>query len=140
MKYKLEDIDKKQPFEAPEGYFKDLPMRIQAKIDGKKSVTVKQRIPAWSLAMASFALIFTFVFVFYDNQPSAEDLLADISEEELMAYLDEIELDEYDIASAFENDLDILNLDENSVLDGINMENEAIDDMILEYDLGDEYL
>ncbi len=140
MKHKIEDIDKKQAFDTPEGYFEDLPMRIQARIENKKPQAVSQRLPKWSLALASMALLLTFVFVFYDNSTSEKDLLAGISQEELVAYLDQIELDEYEIASTFESDLDALNLDETSVLDGIDMENEALDDVLLEYDLEDEYL
>ena len=140
MKRKIEDIDKKQVFNTPEGYFEDLPMRIQARIESEKPQAVSKRLPKWSLALASVALLLTFVFVLYDSGTSEQDLLAGISQEELVAYLDQIELDEYEIASTFESDLDALNLDETSVLDGIDMENEALEDVLLEYDLGDEFL
>ena len=65
MKHKLDDIDKKEVFQVPEGYFEDLPMRIQKRVDSEKPVTRQQFIPKWGLALASsIALIVTFVFVF----------------------------------------------------------------------------
>ena len=42
MKYKLEDIDKKLPLKVPEGYFEELPMKIQARVQEKPA-------PAFSL-------------------------------------------------------------------------------------------
>ena len=139
MKYKLNDIDKKEAFKVPDRYFEDLPMKIQQRISTKQE---KQRssIPAWSLAMAaSVILIITFIFLIPDNK-SAEDLLAAIPQDELMAYLDQIELDEYDIASVMGEDANELDLENTNILDGIDLGDEEMDDVFLEYDLEDEYL
>ncbi len=141
MKHKLDNIDKKEVFEVPEGYFEDLPLKIQARIDAEKPKSVVRSVPSWSLAMAASALfVLAFVFIFSDKESTVDDLLAEVSNEELVAYLDQIDLDEYDIASAFEDDVDALNLEETNVLDGIDMEDQVLDDVLLEYDLGDEYL
>ena len=140
MKYKLEDIDKKEVFKVPEGYFEDLPMKIQQRInDGQK--TKKSVIPAWSLAFATVILLLvTFVFILPNGDQSAEELLAEISQEEIVAYLDQIELDEYDIASAFTDEGNEWPLDGTDMLDGIELEDQSMDDVLLEYDLADEYL
>lgn len=141
MKHKLDDIDKKEVFQVPEGYFEDLPMRIQKRVDSEKPVTRQQFIPKWGLALASsIALIVTFVFVFNNNGPSPEDMLAEVSQDELVAYLEQMELDEYEIASAFDEDMEIFETEDTNVLDGIDLGEDAIDDVLLEYDLEDEYL
>ncbi|MEQ9466512.1 MAG: hypothetical protein RLN88_03820 [Ekhidna sp.] len=141
MKYKLDDINKKSGFKVPEGYFEDLPMKIQQRI-GTESTPQTIRLPSWSLAMAaSFIIILTAVFILKNTStPTAEELLAEVSQEELVAYLDLIELDEYDIASAVDENSEILNFEETDVLDGIDMDEGVIDDVLLEYDLADEYL
>ncbi|WP_424964179.1 hypothetical protein [Ekhidna sp.] len=141
MKHKLDDIDKKEVFKVPEGYFEGLPMRIQKRVDSEKPVTRQQFTPKWGLALAaSIALVVTFVFVLYNNGPSPEDMLAEISQDELVAYLELMELDEYEIASAFDEDMEIFDKEDANILDGIDLEEDAIDDVLLEYDLEDEYL
>ncbi len=67
-------------------------------------------------------------------------MLAEISKNELVAYLGQMELDEYEIASAFDEDLEIFDTEDTNMLDGIDLGDEAIDDVLLEYDLEDEYL
>ena len=140
MKYKLEDIDKKETFKVPEGYFEDLPMKIQQRISQEEKPQ-RFSIPSWSLALAaSLLLIVTFVFILPGNEPSAEELLAEVSQEELVEYLDQLELDEYDIASAIGEDEEMFEFEDTNVLDGIDLEDQSIDDVLLEYDLADEYL
>lgn len=142
MKYKLDDIEKKELFKVPDRYFEDLPMKIQNRVGSEKQVTERQFIPVWSLALAAcLALFITFVFVFNDNNgTSPEEMLAEISKDELVAYLGQMELDEYEIASAFDEDLEIFDTEDTNMLDGIDLGDEAIDDVLLEYDLEDEYL
>ena len=140
MKYKLDDIDKKEQFKVPDGYFEDLPMRIQKRIQVETPVSRSKRT-VWSLAMAaSLLIIITYIFMIPDSNPSAEELLAEVSQEELIAYLDEAEFDEYELASAFEGNEEIFDFEDTNVLDGIDMDDQAIDDVLLQYDLEDEYL
>ncbi|MEQ9008235.1 MAG: hypothetical protein RLP12_10145 [Ekhidna sp.] len=140
MKYKLDDIDKQEQFKVPDGYFEDLPMRIQKRIQVETPVSRSKRT-AWSLAMAvSLLFIIAYVFIIPDGDPTAEELLAEVSQDELIAYLDVVELDEYELASAFEGDDEIFDFEDTNVLDGIDMDDQAIDDVLLEYDLEYEYL
>lgn len=140
MKYKLNDIDKKEMFKVPDGYFEDLPMKIQERLS-LETKPQKFRIPSWSLALAaSLLLLLTFVFILPNGDPTAEELLAEVSQDEIVAYLDQIELDEYDIASAIGDEADALEFEDTDVLDGLDLEDQSIDDVLLEYDLADEYL
>ncbi len=136
MKYKLDDIDKKTDFKVPEGYFEDLPMRIQKRIEEEQTAKSTFKLPVWSFAMAaSVALIVTFFFVFSGNENTAEQLLAEISEEDLIAYLDELEIDEYDLASAFPETTNELIFEKKEMLDDIEFGDESIDNILLEYNI-----
>lgn len=140
MKHKLDDIDKKEIFMTPEGYFEDLPLKIQQRISNE-SKSRKYSIPSWSLAFAaSISLIITFIFILPKSGPNAEELLADIPQDELMAYLDQIDIDEYDIASVITDSAEELEFENTNVLDGIDLGDQSIEDVLLEYDLADEYL
>ncbi|MEO9484930.1 MAG: hypothetical protein ABJG47_15830 [Ekhidna sp.] len=140
MKYKLDDIDKKEAFKVPEGYFEDLSLKIQTRI-AKEQKPRSVKIPAWSLALAaSVLLLVTFIFIIPESNPSTEELLAEISQEEIIAYLDQIDLDEYDIASAIGDEVNELEFEDTNVLDGIDIGDESIDNVLLEYELADEYL
>jgi hypothetical protein len=92
---KLEDIPKKQSFEAPEGYFDALPGIIQARV--AKPESVSQRF-LWKpvLLYAMPVLLVTIVSIWYmnrgGNDSSPEQLLASIETVEIEAYLDESEM------------------------------------------------
>ena len=109
---KLEDIPKKNIFEVPDGYFDRLPMKIQARVE----TTDKTRpIPIWNLALR-YALPVVIVgfalFYYFKPKPDqTENLLASISNENLIAYLDESDIEESDlleIANFNESDADSL--------------------------------
>ena len=140
MKYKLDDIDRKKAFKAPDGYFEDLPLKIQKRVEGERNTSVRYAVPKWSLALAaSLALIVTFFFISQNNGPSPEEMLAEVSRDELVAYLAHLDLDEYEIATAFDEDVEIFD-EETNVLDGIALKDQSIDDVLQEYDLEDEIL
>ena len=140
MKYKLDDIDRKKVFKAPDGYFENLPLKIQKRVEEERNTSVRYAVPKWSLALAaSLALIITFFFISQNNRPSPEEMLAEVSQDELVAYLDHLDLDEYEIATAFDEDVEIFD-EETNVLDGIDLEDQSIDDVLQEYDLEDEIL
>ncbi|WP_425391744.1 hypothetical protein [Ekhidna sp.] len=142
MKYKLDDIDKKEVYKVPNGYFEDLPLKIQTRINKEKNAAIKRSIPSWSLALAaSIILIITFIFILpTNNTSSAEEILASVPQGELLAYLDQIELDEYEIASTINDGDEIFEFEDPNVLEGIDINDESLDDVLLEYDLQDEYL
>ncbi len=104
---KLEDIPKKDFFEAPEGYFDRLPGIIQSR------VTDVKREPEWisyfrvSLKYALPVLVIGIASVFYFNQPGAqstENLLASIDSEQLVAYLDDSDVSSDDLLESIQLD------------------------------------
>lgn len=136
MNRKLDDINKKPDFKLPEGYFEDLPLKIQNRIEAEKPKSRVIRLPTWSLAMAaSVVAIVSLVFLLGGNENKADDLLAEISEEDLVAYIEELDLDEYDLASAFPETTEELEFKDIEIMDGLDLEDHSIDDILLEYNL-----
>ena len=122
-KIRLEDIDKKVPYSAPEGYFDQLTSQIQDKIKEKPK---RQWIPAgqvrWALAGA-FSLFLIAMIVFYPGGSalSAEELLAEVSDEALIEYLDFAELSEFELIEGLD-DSTIDELWEDTSLDPLQLE------------------
>ncbi|HRJ28441.1 MAG TPA: hypothetical protein PLV21_06790 [Cyclobacteriaceae bacterium] len=105
---KLENIPKTNIFEVPEGYFDKLPLQIQARIAAENPAP--QQLPwlRYSLRYALPMLVFALatIFVFRPKVDKVEKILASVSTEELVAYLesnalstDEL-LDSYDFDAA----------------------------------------
>lgn len=140
MKYKLDDIDKKQSFKVPDGYFEELPLKIQTKIQPKKKHT-QVTLPSWKFALAASILVILVTYYVADQKPaSAESLLAEIPQSELIAYLDNMELDMEDLATMYtesSEDIEFENLDG---LNELDMNEEELDDLLLEYDINEDYL
>ncbi len=125
---KLEDIPKKHPFKVPDGYFDSLPGIIQARVADKSKVEEAKSYFRYALQYALPVVVLAIVAVIYlfpSNPQDVDTMLASVSTEELVAYLEESEitteelLDEMDLDSesveAIESEVyfhDIENLDE----------------------------
>ena len=141
MNKKLDDIEKKLNMKVPEGYFEELPMRIQKRIEMEQSSSTSFKIPSWSLAMAaSIVVIIGFIFFWDGNNTSVEELLAEIPEEELMAYVEELNLDAYDLATAFPETTEELEFEDIEMMDELEVDDLSIDDILLEYNIEEEKL
>ncbi len=91
---RLEDIPKKQSFKVPDGYFDDLPTRIQARIQETEKKRSWSWLPAPSftlkLALPVF-LVGIISVVVWNNLPSTKDPFAKLDSvptEQLLAYLE----------------------------------------------------
>ena len=141
MNKKLDDIEKKLNMKVPEGYFEELPMKIQKRIEMEQSSSTSFKIPSWSLAMAaSIVVIIGFIFFWDGNNTSVEELLAEIPEEELMAYVEELNLDAYDLATAFPETTEELEFEDIEMMDELEVDDLSIDDILLEYNIEEEKL
>ncbi len=102
--FKLEDISKKETFSVPNGYFDTLPTIIQAKaIESTKKSFVFNTSIALKFALPSLILVMVagyFGYKYQSSSISADDnielLLADISTEEMVEYLDQTDLSSED--------------------------------------------
>jgi hypothetical protein len=92
---KLEEIPKENIYQVPEKYFDELPGIIQARTSGP-GARVTSPYLTFSLRYALPALALTLLLVFWFNRPRpdsphghAEDMLAAIDSESLVAYLED---------------------------------------------------
>ena len=101
MKRKLEDIEKRNIYKVPDGYFEELPSIIQAKVTAQH----KKKSTFWSVPAVKYAIPVLMVIVmagYYaffkveDQKLTASELLAQIETEALVEYLasSEITMDE----------------------------------------------
>jgi len=94
----LEDIPKKNVFEAPEGYFDRLPGIIQARVT-QEPYSMRYRV-MYSLKYALSALTIVLIAFFYWSKPpgqSAEDLLASVDSVSLVSYLEDSDISSDDL-------------------------------------------
>jgi hypothetical protein len=135
---KLEDIPKKEIFNVPDGYFEKLPGIIQSRVITRE----KESKPVWSFALryALPAVILLVIGIFWlmpaDKGINAEQVLASIETEELVAYINDsdittdellanLQLNDED-ANEIEGNVYQLNLDDenlNDILDEMEIDN-----------------
>lgn len=104
---KLENIPKNNIFEVPEGYFDKLPLKIQSRTEAKSLVREQQPWLWYSLryALPMVVLGLASIFIFKPKVDKAEKILASVSTEELVAYLevDSFSTDELLVEYAFDD-------------------------------------
>jgi len=126
---RLDEIPKKTLFEAPEGYFEKLPGRIQARI------TKPEPEIAWGKVALRYALPLVVMgaaaVFFLTNRPdlSPEEVIASIDSEQLVAYLEDAEVNTDDI-------LDVISLEPTEVE---SIEMDALGDFLMDENTADEW-
>ena len=91
---KLDEIPKKHPFEVPEGYFDRLPGIIQARVAEKSEVKEAKPYFRYALQYALPVIVLAIVALIYfiPKNEDADTILASVSTEELVAYLENSEI------------------------------------------------
>ncbi len=142
-KFDIESLKKdKEIFEVPEGYFDKLPSRIQARI--KEEETTPQVVWVPRLAWAAPVLVIMLGFLYFYNATtsadSVDELLAQVSTDEMIAYLDLDEISEEELVVYFNDMENIDDLDfgtgEADLLDELGTDD--LDHLIDTYDLNEE--
>ncbi len=127
---KLEQIEKKNIFEVPEGYFDALPMAIQKRVESKEQKTFS--LPSFVFGFKySFPVLFVtiatvFIYKSYYGSTSPNNLLEGVNSETLAAYLSESEITEeeiiksvndaqFDFQSAPANSLETIDFEETTL-------------------------
>ena len=139
-KIRLEDIPKKPPFRVPDKYFLELTQDIQARIAKKQWVPSGQL--KWALAGSLvIALLFLIILKPSSNQLTAEDLLAQVSEQDLIDYLDMNDFTESELLEGLsEDEIDQLWMEDESLGD-LDIDEEDIDELLMDYETDfDKYL
>lgn len=135
---KLEDIPKKEIFKVPDDYFENLPERIRKRIDADRTSSETNFVYRYKLqyVMPVILLVAAGVSWFTTNkQPrDIETILASIDTRDLVAYIDETDLNAYDL-------LDNVALTDSIVLDvesevyQLRFDDETLDGLIENFDL-----
>lgn len=137
---KLEDIKKKNIYSVPDKYFDRLPAIIQSRVIEKKPVLGLSL--SWSLAfkvaapaLALVLILFYFGISTTDNSTlSSDELLAQVSTDDLIAYLGTTDITIDEILE----ELDLSNIELNFYEDGPIMQDMDMNDEEIEA-LFDEY-
>jgi hypothetical protein len=99
----LSNIPKRNVFKTPDGYFDSLPGRVADRIQNKKEAkVVSMPFNRMTISMAAAAVILLLIAVIFfiqqsDPQTSAEELLAQVSDEDCIAYLKTTDIEIEDI-------------------------------------------
>ncbi len=111
-----EHWNKKTPFTVPERYFEQLPQQIQARVR-QEPKTYWLTTPVWKLGLSAlmFAIVMGVAVYLNNGKASSEELLAEVSNKELIAYLAYEELCDVDVLA--EVDLSELSIDESALLE-----------------------
>lgn len=109
---KLEDIPKKNIFEVPEGYFEKLPGIIQARV--AKPAPVRLWVTSLKYALPVFALVTVGAFWYMgQSEKTIDQQLAGIQTEQLMAYLNDADLQIDDLSETVGwDEIDLIDLED----------------------------
>jgi len=137
MSIKLEDISKSNGFKVEDKYFEELPLKIQNRISQEKKYFEWGSLNViWKLGIAILPIIVIISFLIgRPGNDSIEDLLASIPEQDLLAYLESTDLQIEELSDFyFEEDANL----EMNALDQIELNDDALEEIYLEYDLNTE--
>lgn len=146
-RFDLNEVEKKHVFQVPERYFDELPAIVQSRVTKKvpfyqsKTFRIGVRY-AFPVACVLVIGIYLGFFSGQDQQlQSFEALMADVSYEDLVAYLENSDISTEEIIGSIE-DADFLiefDQDEFDPLRDFDLEGEGIDELIEELDVNGEY-
>ncbi len=136
---RLDEIPKKSLFEVPEGYFEKLPGVIQARVAIPTAVGMAWGRLALRYALPVLVLAAAALFII-NREPGAEgpeEVIASLESEQLVAYLEETDLNIEDLLESIPLDgteVDMLEVDalDNFGFDGFDEGN--IDELVDEID------
>ena len=143
---KLEDIKKKNIYSVPDKYFDQLPTRIQARVnDSKPAFKLSWR---WNLlykiAVPTLVIIFiVFYFGIESNnfESNADNLLAQVSSDDLIAYLETTDLTTDEIIEELDlSDLELDFYDEGPIMQDMNINEEEMNVLFDEYGIEGDIL
>jgi len=134
---KLEDIPKNHPFKVPEDYFNRLPAMIQSRIAGESDVKETKPYFRYALQYALPVILIAIAAVFYlrpTEQPDADRLLATVSTDELVAYLEQSEMSTDELLENMDFDSESIEAIESEVYFNFDLEGNTLDELTLELD------
>ena len=144
---KLEDINKDNIFKVPENYFEEFPDRLKERIAETKKIKTAPVISLRRIVQLAAAAVILFFAIYgikqINNQPATIDqMLADISTEELINYLVESDMSTEELLADL--DMSMITFNEDQITDEIitsdPLDEEIIDEILDEYEIEMQYL
>jgi len=143
---KLGDIKKKNIYTVPENYFEQLPMRIQARVNDKKPVFGFSL--NWNLSYKiAFPAIVMVLVVFYfgiksnNSTLSADEILAQVSTEDLIAYIETTDITADEIIEELDfSEIDFDEYEQSPLMQDMEINQDNINALMDEYGIEDEIL
>ncbi len=143
---KIEDIKKENVFKVPDGYFEDLPLRIQTRIQTgvpvEKVSVFRRRVIWYAVSFAAVVLIALTILKLYTRQPSPEKLLSEVPTSALVHYLETSEISEDELLDNVNSTVisgDLLD-DDDSNFDPSGLSPADIDHILNTIDTTNDYL
>lgn len=144
---KLEDINKDNIFKVPDNYFDNFPERLQKRIEEteqqKKTPVIRLR-PIINIAAAAVILMFVVYGItqINDNSTSIDQILSEISSEDLVNYLVESDMSTDEFLESL--DMSVIASTEDPITDEFipsdPLDEETIDELLDEYEIEMQYL
>jgi hypothetical protein len=144
---KLEDINKDNIFKVPDNYFENFPERLKKRIEEteqQKKVPVIRLRSIINIAAAAVILIFAIYGItkINDNTVSVDQILSEISSEELVNYLVESDMSTDEFLESL--DMSIIASTEDPITDEFipsdPLDEKTIDELLDEYEIEMQYL
>ncbi|MBX2969322.1 MAG: hypothetical protein KF803_08115 [Cyclobacteriaceae bacterium] len=133
----LENIPKKNIFDVPDGYFEKLPSRIQARIGAENPQAETKPYFRYALqyALPVVLVVVAAIFIFKPKSNSVEEMLASVSTEQLVAYLDEVDMNTLsteELIESFEFDTETIEAIEQEVYFNFDLENDDFTNLYIQ--------
>ena len=133
---RLDDIPKKTIFRVPEGYFENLPSKIQSRLAADEAGHTSPRFPGWRPALRyAVPVVLVLLFFFFNREAplDPESLLAGVESAELVSYLQDEGLTTDELLEQINFSAEVLDGIENEIYtaEGDAAEEEWIEDLYL---------
>lgn len=129
----------KNPFSVPDLYFDQLSDRILDNIDEEKTRRLNPNTGnnLWFGVAAAATVLLSITLLFQNNRATLDtNVLADISNDEILFYLDYYEMDEMELIETIDDNMEWVN-DEDQLLNEMDLGNTIIDNLYLEFGLSE---
>lgn len=145
-KFSLDQLEKKHIYQVPDKYFDNLPGMIQSRVTAKKPFfkTNSFRLGIRYAFPVACLLVIGIYFGFFGNQnkpsQSVESLIAEVSYDDLVAYLKDSEISTDDIIASIEDQNLLIDFDRKEVdpFQDFDLEGENIDELMDELDISED--
>lgn len=145
-KFNLDKLNKENIYQVPDRYFETLPGVIQSRVVEKApfyNTSVFKIGLRYALPVACILIIGIYFGFFYqkNSTPTFESLMAEVSQQDLVTYLENSDLSIEEIIENIGEEEVALGLEEEAfdLIEDLNLDNENLDDLLEEFDITGEY-